>query len=222
MIKPLQKNKELFCEQYWKRVMKKTKPKAYYQTRISTNFDISIVNNFLMDTTPEARKTLESKIEMPLSKFLAVTDKEFKLLPPTKEDLVLWRGVSKPSKESKYKHAQFESSYNCKPGDTISIPIYAYASDEKKVALSFAKYEGKQKSILYEFYLPKGSRINKGLFYNFPRCSNFECIATQDITTDKMTCRKISLKYIQPKEIKQNSFYKIKNFAKKIFKYFST
>ena len=167
MIKPLQKNKELFCEQYWKRVMKKTKPKAYYQTRISTNFDISIVNNFLMDTTPEARKTLESKIEMPLSKFLAVTDKEFKLLPPTKEDLVLWRGVSKPSKESKYKHAQFESSYNCKPGDTISIPIYAYASDEKRLHCHLRNMKGNKRVFYMNFIFRKDQELIKDYFIIF-------------------------------------------------------
>ena len=212
MIRP--KNKELFCEQYWKRVMKKTKPKAAYDTKVSTDFDLYSVNNFFMDVNPEAKETLETNIDMPLSKFISVTDKEFKKLPPTKKDLVLWRGIEEPSKDSKYRHALFERAYNCKKGDVITMPIYAYASNEIRTALSFAEVKANKKSIVYEIQVPQDSRVNKYGFYNFPRCSRFECLDNKDIASDNGAYKQISLKYIQPKEIKLNKVDKIINFVK--------
>ena len=215
MIRP--KNKALFCEQYWERVMKESKPKAAYQTNVSTNFNLYHVNSFFMDVKPEAKKALETLIDMPLSKFISVTDTEFKQLPPIKKKLVLWRGIEEPSEDSKYRHALFEQAYNCKKGDVISMPIYAYAGKEKRIALTYAEVKAKKKSIVYKIKVPKGSKVNHYGFYNFPRYSQFECLDTQDIIKDDMNYKQILLKYIQYKEIKQNTLDKIKILAKDFF-----
>ena len=211
MIKPVQKSKPLFCEQYWKNIAKNTKPVKEYKGRVSTIFDIHDVNNYFIKGSKNI-KTLEKQLEMPLNEFIAKTDKEFKQLTPCENSMVLWRGLSAPEKGAK-RNPRYEQAYNCKTGDIICMPEYAYATNMDNVALVYAQayIQGiyPRNGIIYKIHVPKGSRINNSANYIFPRCSKFECLGAQDVTEKRAKYRLITLRYLQPKEIKLNFFEKI-------------
>lgn len=213
MIKPVSKSKPLFCEQYWRNIAKNTKPNKEHKSRVSGGFDIHSVNKYFIKNNLN-KDVLENCINMPLYKFIAMTDKEFKQLTPTKESLVLWRGISAPAKSAK-RNPRYEQSYKCKAGDTICMPEYAYASDSENVALSHALDDEYQNGIVYKINVPKGSKINNGAHYIFPRCSRFECLSTQDMTENEVKYKLITLNYLPPEETKLNFFEKIMRYFKK-------
>ena len=214
MIKPVSKNKPLICEQYWQNILKKTSPVKEYKSRVSTNFDLHTANLCFMNGNA-LELYLETETGMTLRKFIAQTDKEFKQLTPTDKPLVLWRGISAPLKEQK-RYPRFENSYNCKVGDRIFMPEYAFAAEDEKTALSYALSPSEQNGIIYKIIVPEGSRINEGVYYNFPRFSIFECIKTKEITKDNQNYKLITLRYIQPEEIKSEPKKKVSDFLKRL------
>ena len=110
MIKPVSKSKPLFCEQYWQNIIKKTRLNEEHKTHVSGSL-VHFINNRL-DTSGHdyihdinkyfinglPKKSIEN-LNVPLYQFIAQTDKEFKELAPTKEPMILWRGVSTPEKK---------------------------------------------------------------------------------------------------------------------------
>ena len=216
MNKLLAGNKPLFCEQYWKNIKKNTKPSKDFKPKVSTSFYFHEVNNYFINGNPKAKKYLEhDDICMPVQRFLAKSDKEFKELTPTKEELILWRGISPPLKKAKKRNMRYEQAYNCKAGNIVCMPEYAFATDKMKHALLFAKHFILRDGILYEIQVPEGSKIHRSVEYVFPRYSKFECLGTQNMENEGIRYKLIKLKYIQPKEIKLSLFEKIMRYFKK-------
>jgi len=213
MIKPVSKSKPLFCEEYWRNIAKNTKPSKEYKSRISTAIDIHCINKYFIKNNLK-KDVLENTINMPLNKFIAQTDKEFKQLTPTEYSLVLWRGVSAPPIDAK-RNARYKQSYKCKVGDIVFMPEYAYASESENVALAFALDDVNQNGIVYKINVPKGAKINNGAHFIFPRCSKFECLDVQNMTENEVKYKLITLNYLPPEETKLNFFEKIMRYFKK-------
>ena len=214
MIKPISNNKELFCHRYWKNVIKNTRPSNEYKGRVSTAIDIYDVNTFFMNGNHEAKKMIENYLKTPLYKFLAKTDLEFKQLTPVKEDLVLWRGISPPSKNYKKRNLKYAHAMSYKAGDIVFMPEYAYASKSMKLSMSYADSGVTRNGILYEIHVPKGSKIHNSTEYIFQRASKFECLEAEDKEIDEKTYRHIVLNYIEPEEIKLNMFENMMRYLK--------
>ena len=209
MVKTILNNELLFCEQYWKNYAKNTKPNKEFKSKVSTGFYTHNINNYFINGNPNAKKYTEHEIKMPIQKFLAKTDKEFKRLTSTNEYLILWRGISPPLKKAKKRCMRFEQAYNCKAGDTVYMPEYAHASDSVKYALIFAQDCTLHDSIVYEIHVPEGSKIHRSTEYIFPRYSKFECLETQNMDEEGVKYKLIKLKYIKPEEPKLNFFEKL-------------
>ena len=222
MIKPLSKSKPLFCEQYWKNIAKNTKPVKEYKCKVSTNFDLHDANMcFYNNGSNFFEKHFEKETGKTLQEFIAQTDKEFKQITPTDKPLVLWRGI-RPPMRNMGRFPKFERSYNCKAGDKIFMPEYAFAAADEQTAKEFAKnfFNDNKNGILYKIFVPKGSKINHWAYYNFPRFSLFECIKTKEIIKDNQSYKLITLRYIQPEEVKLEPKEKVLNFFEKLTRLF--
>ena len=195
MIKPILpkiNSTELFCHKYWKRILKDAKPleaTAVYHHPSLTDINFSVL-----------RRNRSTSISIfGARRMIPNIDKEFKLLPPTTENLTLWRGVAMPNYRERKFYDTFNRAYNVKKGDIIHMPEYAYAAPERKVAEWYTRTG--TRNIIYEIEVPKGARISHSFNYVFPRYSKFECI---DINTDNTTIspiKHIKLRYILPDKL---------------------
>ena len=128
------KTKPLFCEEYWaKRSIKNALSKKL--KHVSHTFDLHDVNYFLLGYVGENSnsKSLLYADYPPITvhDVISITDKEFKRVKPTKNKMVLWRGIEGYDIFPE----RFEKCYNTKKGDIIYMPEYAFASENKIFAV---------------------------------------------------------------------------------------
>ena len=181
----------LFCERYWANVLHKNRNNFSAIEKVSTNFDLTDANNYLLNCYEGYfLQKLEKSVGMKLNQFIAKSDLEFKFLKPTDFPITVWRGVAKPSnKADSIQKALFEKALKTQNGDIIYMPEYAYASMDKDYADSFMHKNG----ILYQIEVPKGAKISGMYTCTFPRYSKFECTETEEIAKGKL----IKLIYIK-------------------------
>ena len=155
-------NKNLFCQQYWHKVLKNNK-----EVPNVGRFDFADVNDELMGFNnyylPSGH--LESKIKN--------NDLAQKLLSkPAENDITLWRGITRPNERYKYAKNMFEKCSNLKSGDVFYMPEYSFWSENKKEAMNYANKNG----IIYELKISKGTNILQRIYPIFQRASRFLCI----------------------------------------------
>ena len=205
MVKPIISTRpQLFCEQFW---AKKLKTATIVPEHISNEGLITGINGMLVGRDSDFCEALPNNIlkcsNMTLPQMIALTDMEFKLLKPTTEKLTLWRGVGEPKTNNPHRISKFDKAYNSKVGDIITMPEYAFASQEfyyPKFIMRQATAVGSQRGILYKIEVPEGSKISKHTHYNFPRNSKFECTSIKDINDAEGNYRLIEIRYIKPEE----------------------
>lgn len=182
---------KLFCERYWNHVLKKNKNMKKID-RVSTGFDITDANNYLLGCCGRGYLSkFRKSVGMNIDKFIACSDLEFKFLKPTKEPLTLWRGIGTPDYgNNSFPQVLFEKSLKTQKGDIVYMPEYAYASASREYSEFYTKMDG---GILYQIEVPKGAKISRANEYIFPRYSKFECIGTEEIENGKL----IKLRYIK-------------------------
>ncbi len=203
---------ELFCQKYWNNVLQKNKKNLNSINKISTNFDLTDVNRYLLDYYEDGfLPDLEKSIGMKLNEFIVKSDLEFKFLKPTKTPLTLWRGVGNPDyMTNPLLKALFKKSLDAKEGDIVCMPIYAYTSTDREYSELFLRRNG---GILYQIEVPQGSKISGFVDYTFPRYSRFECTGTEQLEDGKL----IKLKYIKPEDTNLPKNKPVKNALKKDF-----
>ncbi len=193
--------KPLFCEEYWAKQSIKNLFKPKKLEHVSYYFDLHDVNYLLLGyINPNFNANSMLYADSPpitVKDAISISDREFKTLKPIQKKLTLWRGI-----EGSYVFPErFQKAYNAKVGDIIYMPEYAYATELKIHAESFAK------GLLYEITVPKGAKLSKKSNYIFPRYSKFECTGVEE----KDVYRLIKLKYLPKKESL------LQFFAKKFF-----
>ena len=202
------KTKPLFCEEYWARQSLRNLFKTKRLEHVTRSFDLYDVNYFLLGYKGPYSTNSKSLLyadypPVTVHDAISISDREFKVLKPTKKKMTLWRGIDGSSVFSE----RFKEAYNTKAGDIIYMPGYAYAAAEKWYAESFGKRGGKR-GILYEITVPKGAKLSKKSSYIFPRYSKFECMDVED----QEAYRLIKLKYL-PKNESLLSYFIKKKFA---------
>lgn len=184
----------LFCQKYWDYILQKNKKNISKIDKVSTSFDLTDVNNYLLDCCQESYlPKLERSLGMPINKFIAKSDMEFKFLKPAKTNYTVWRGIGKPEYwAGDFPQALFKKTVEAKKGDIVFMPEYAYSSLDREFSEYYLRRNG---GILYQIEVPKGAKLSgdwKGNTHVFPRYSKFECIETEDIRDGKL----IKLRYI--------------------------
>lgn len=198
------KNQELFCQQYWNKVLA-GKTKQY--DHLSQEFDLHGINYYLL-------AGLFPMNENSLNKIISTTDKELKLFKPTKKALTLWRGIRNPKPyDNKIFLKKFDKCKDLKEGDILTMPEYAYAAENKQYAEFYASYKD---GILYEINVPKGSKIGDSHFYIFPRASKFKCKGNELVENDRVQYHHIKLDYIPPENPFKRPFEKLKGIFKNL------
>ena len=197
------KNKPLFCEEYWARQSKKNLFKKRLE-HVSRSFDLYDVNYFLLGYRGVGAVDAKSLLyadnpPVTVHDAISASDKEFKMLKPTRKNLILWRGLEGCSVFPE----RFKNAYDAKVGDIVYMPGYAYASAEKWYAEGYSDRQGKR-GILYEIVIPKGAKLSKKSSYIFPRYSKFECTGVEEKEKYKL----IKLKYLSKKDSLFNYFVK--------------
>lgn len=181
-------NKNLFCHQYWQRVLKNNKniPNV-------GRFDFHDANYELMGLTNEYYGHLAPMIKN--------NDLAQRLLSkPIKNDIVLWRGIANPNiyKDTpKYLEKMFKKCSNLKKGDVFYMPEYSFWSDSKQVARNYAAQNG----IIYELKLPKGTNIFEKVYPIFQRASKFLCLNNTEIKKGNNKLNHIKIELL-PRDIK--------------------
>ena len=153
-------NKELFCHQYWRKVLKNNK-----KIPNVGRFEFNDANLALMGFTHSSN----------LNSLIKDNDLAQKLLSkPVNKDIVLWRGIAKPNiNDNKYNYAinLYKKCSNLKQGTTFYMPEYSFWSDNKNTALDYTNKNG----ILYELKVSKGTNIFQKIYPIFQRASKFIC-----------------------------------------------
>lgn len=195
MIKPIGTapiKQKLFCQQYWERITTSAK-QAGTHTSVPMHSDLFEINkDFLRNYKPIPFISTGTKT------IISNSDKEFKLLAPTTEDIVLWRGVTAPNYRNPNAIRAFNQAAKVQKGDLIHMPEYAFASTEKKTAELYAPKD--KRGIIYEIEVPKGARISHNFNYIFPRYSVFECLGTEIIPNGIFPNKLVKLRYILPEK----------------------
>lgn len=180
-------NKNLFCHQYWQRVLKNNK-----KIPDAGRFDFNDANYELMGISNEYFGYFDSLIKN--------NDLALKLSSkPIKHDIVLWRGIANPNiyrDVSKYLENMYKKCLNLKKGDVFYMPEYSFWSDNKKMALNYAAQNG----IIYELKIPKGTNIFENIYPIFQRASKFLCIHNTEIKKGDNKLNHIKLKLL-PRDI---------------------
>ena len=180
-------NKNLFCHQYWQRVLKNNKniPDA-------GRFDFNDANYELMGLSNEYYGHLGALIKN--------NDLALKLLSaPIKKDIVLWRGITNPNIYKdipKYLDNKFKKCSNLKKGDVFYMPEYSFWSSNKNEALNYAAQNG----IIYELKIPKGTKLLEKIYPIFKRASKFLCVNNTEIKKGNNKLNHIKLELL-PRDI---------------------
>ena len=159
LFKRTSNNKELFCHQYWHKVLKNNP-----QIPNIGRSEFNDANLTLMGFTSDSH----------LATLIKDNDLTQKLLSkPINKDIVLWRGISKPDTYNKYNYATnlYKKCSNLRKGDTFYMPEYSFWSDSKNTALNY----GSKNGIIYELNVPKGTNIFQKIYPIFQRASKFLC-----------------------------------------------
>ena len=195
MIKPIGTapiKQKLFCQQYWEKITNSV-PLAADQRSVYMHSNLFELNkDLLRNYKPIPFVSTTTK------KIIATSDKEFKLLTPTTEDMVLWRGITAPNYKDPNAIRVFDQASRVKKGDIIHMPEYAFASTERKTAELYAPKD--KRGIIYEIEVPKGAKISHSFNYIFPRYSVFECLETEIIPNGIFSNKLVKLRYILPEK----------------------
>ena len=188
-----------FCDLYWqKQKQNLIRARAMNsRTYVSQHGGLSIVNKFLVG--------LGKYLEFNMPKIIHETDIDFCCLKPTKQKMVLWRGIEKP-KENSPTYYYFKKSLDLGKGDIIYLPGYIFATSDKNLAqfcaCPFSKSKGK--GIVYKINVPQGAHISHYNHYTFPRNSEFVCTDSCAINDGNKFYQLISLDYIKPNKYDNN------------------
>ena len=214
MIKSVTQPKNmLFCEQYWTKALKNAKTRKV-DIKLPYAFDITDINQMLVGCNIPMYYWLYETLRPNPNKMIKYIDRAFKTLPPTKQDLTLWRGINEPDSFChKERIEKFNSRFDAKAGDIIYMPEYAFSSDDKKYSKCYTSSPNAKRAILYEIETPTGSKISQANNYIFPRSSKFECLDNTEIIENEKIYHIIKLRYVKPEEKDSPA----KAFFKKLF-----
>lgn len=179
-------NKELFCHQYWRKVLTHNK-----EIPNVSRFEFNDANIALMGFTHSNN----------LNSLIKDNDLAQKLLSKRIDnDIVLWRGISKPDTDNnKYNYAinLYKKCSTLRKGDTFYMPEYSFWSDNKNTALNY----GNKNGILYELKVPKGTNIFQKIYPIFQRASKFLCTENNTIVNGNNKLNHIKLDLL-PRDVK--------------------
>lgn len=196
MIKPIGTTPiktKLFCQEYWRKVVNSAQQTAK-QSSVSMHSNLFEINTDLL-------RNYKPLAFVPTStqKIITNSDKEFKLLAPIPEDMVLWRGISAPGYKEPEALKAFNQAAMIQKGDVIHMPEYAFAATKRKTAELYAPQN--KRGVIYEIEVPKGARISHSFNYIFPRFSIFECLETKLLPNGIFPVKLVKLKYILPEKL---------------------
>lgn len=195
MIKPIGTapiNHKLFCQQYWERITNSVQ-NAAKNTSVAMHSDLFEINKELL----RSYKPIQF-VSTGTKRMIADSDRNFKLLNPLAEDIVLWRGITAPNYKNPNAIRAFDQAAKVQKGDIVHMPEYAFASTERKTAELYAPKD--KRGIIYEIEVPKGARISHSFNYIFPRYSVFECLDTEIIPNGIFPNKLVKLRYILPEK----------------------
>ena len=183
-----------FCDLYWQRTRNAAQISQKEINHISHQWNLSNINCYLLGSK---NAVLWNANYRDIPEIIRNTDTEFRYLRPTKEDLILWRGVAKPIDDIAYINDVFNKSMNLKKGDLIRLPGYIFADSNIKTAKEFGQISTNS-AILYKINAPAGSRIYRSGCFIFPRDSKFVCTDNITMSEKNKPYQLISLDYIKP------------------------
>ena len=191
---PQAQNKELFCHQVWKnsKVIKTTHNTPYVKYHSDLNH---ISHHLRTGYNPDGLTEKIPELGVTPKEMVKISDGEFKILPKTNETIITYRGVFENFSP------RFSKSLEVKKGDIVTMPEFAYTTSDKSWALRYAGKDSAMegRGLLYTIEIPPESRVSiKGSGTKneivFPRCSQFECIGTEQ----QGNILVVKLKYIKP------------------------
>lgn len=206
-IVPKPQNKELFCQQYWRKRMQTVNSKNNYN--MPSLFDYHDYNLLVLGVNSSKTQNL-----------LGILDLSFKLFKPSKEKYIFWRGITNPfymySKSSKLTD-YFNKSKNIQPGEILYMKEFPYVSSSCDYAKSHISNLSKNYiNILFEIEIPKGTVfLNNGDRNILQRCSKFLCTDTKRVKDNNKIYQHIKLKLLS-RDVQYNNKYK-ENFIERIF-----
>ena len=186
--------KQQFCERYWKKAPKLSK-RDYVELE-SALYNVNL--KLLTGNKPSSQEFLR-RYELPFSKIIALTDKEFKALNKIKKTITVYRGISEPREtDNPIFKKMYQDSLSLSENDIMVSRGYTFASIERRLAELFGLFSNK-KGILYEINVPKGSRMSQRWGeVIFPRYSKFKCVETKEINDENGKYVLKKLNYILP------------------------
>ena len=207
-------NTKLFCEQYWTKAHQNVQPRKA-NVNLPFLFDITDINQMLVGCDIPMYYWLQESLKPSLNKMIKYIDIAFKMLPPTKDKLILWRGIKEPSGSYERKRMErFNSRFNAKAGDIIYMPEYAFTSDDIRFSKVFSTSPNVKRATLYEIEAPTGSKISQSYHYIFPRGSKFECLDNTEMIENEQVYHIVKLRYLKP----ENNNPQVADFFSNFFK----
>lgn len=194
------------CELYWQNMRNSGQVKDGIISAVRHHFNLTDVNKVLVG---DCRDTSHLRKIYDIPKILRESDADFKCLKPTKRDMTLWRGVSRPL-EDVPADGFFKESLYVKKGDTIRLPGYIYAAQEKETAELFS-HASTDTAVIYKINVPKGAHISESGYYVFPRNSKFVCTDTRAVDDGTQSYQQITLDYIKPESKTKKLWHKFLN-----------
>lgn len=134
-------------------------------------------------------------------------------LKRTKKDMVLWCGIENPStyegERFSYVKNLFNKCINLKKGDIFHMPEYSFWSNNKSVALIYAKPKStvEEQGLVYELRVPKGSEVYENSHHIFRRYSKFLCTDNQKVVDGNKIYNHIKLELL-PRDINKKDLFK--------------
>lgn len=195
--------RQQFCERYWKKTPKL--PKRNYVELESALYNVNL--RLLTGTGPSSQEFLR-RYELPFSKIIALTDKEFKTLNKTKKEMTVYRGIAEPyDSQNPLLKKMYQDSLKLSKNDIMVSKGYLFASIGRHLAELFGLFSNK-KGILYEINVPKGAKISQRWDeVIFSRYSKFKCVETKEINDENGQYTLKKLEYILPN--KKLSFFSL-------------
>lgn len=192
-----------FCKRYWQDAVAERVIRQTGRESVSQHGYLNSINHhFITGINANNMDKVNSFTDLTPRQMITQTDMEFKELAPLERELHTYRCLAqKPEFFSEY--PMYKKSRAVKPGDTIMMREYAYATSDKDYA---KMYLGDDGGIMYDISIGKGARVSrKGNIGQedeivFPRSSMFKCLKTEEIQGKYGKYLKVFLEYIMPND----------------------